>query len=127
MQRSVLLALAVVVFTSAAVSFQAAAAAPAPATPPQLPRGILPLHYDVSVVAHAAELRFEGRVVVTIVVRAATRRITLNAVGLTFESVRLAGTPPDRARSRPSEPRSTFRQELRPSASRAASSPAPIA
>jgi len=94
MQRSVVLALAVVVFTSAAVAVQAAAAAPLPATPPQLPRGILPLHYDVSVVPHAAELRFEGRVVVTIVVRAATRRVTLNAVGLTFESVRLVGTAP---------------------------------
>jgi aminopeptidase N len=93
MQRSVIIALAVA-FTSAAGSALAASAAPVPPSPTQLPRGIQPLHYDVSVVPHAAELRFEGRVVVTILVRTPTRRIILNAAGLTFDGVRLAGGAP---------------------------------
>jgi len=91
MQLFVLLTLAVA-FTSGAVNVQAASAASV--SPSQLPRDIRPLRYDVSIVPHAAELRFEGRVVITIVVRAPTRRVTLNAAGLTFESVRLAGIAP---------------------------------
>src|SRR4249919_3436388 len=64
----------------------------------QLPRGIRPLHYDVALVPHAATLTFEGRATVTIDMAAPTRRITLNAVGLAFSSVRLlpASGPFDR-------------------------------
>ena len=55
----------------------------------QLPRGIRPLHYDVALVPNAATLTFDGRATVTIDVAAPTSRITLNAVGLAFSSVRL--------------------------------------
>jgi len=55
----------------------------------QLPRGIRPLHYDVALVPNAATLTFEGRATVTIDVAAPTSRVTLNAVGLAFSSVRL--------------------------------------
>ena len=119
--------LAVVVFTSAAMTVQAAAATSVSATSTQLPRDIRPLHYDVSIVPHAAELRFEGRVVITIVVRAPTRRVTLNAAGLTFESVRLAGIAPGSRELAPIGTALDAQGESRPSASRAGSSPAPIA
>ena len=66
----------------------AARASPAPTTT-QLPGGVRPLHYEVKLVPHAATLAFEGRATVTIDVAAPTRRITLNAVGLTFASVDL--------------------------------------
>ena len=74
---------------SATADAAAARASDAALATTQLPRGIRPLHYDVALVPHAATLTFEGRATVTIDVAAPTRRITLNAVGLAFSSVRL--------------------------------------
>jgi aminopeptidase N len=71
------------------------AAAGAPATPhavfatTQLPRGVVPSHYDVSVVPHAATMNFDGKVTVTVDVLKPTSSITLNAIDMTFSSVQL--------------------------------------
>ena len=88
---SLAVAAAVVVLASGSgtVAAAAARASDAPSATTQLPRGIHPLHYDVALVPNAATLTFEGRTTVTIDVAAPTRRITLNAVGLAFSSVRL--------------------------------------
>ena len=99
--RWVVLSLAFSLAFSLAVTAEHATAAPGapPAMPPattQLPRGIEPLHYDVAIVPHAAELRFDGRVAITLDVLAPARRITLNAAALTFTSARLG--PVDRTR-----------------------------
>ena len=67
------------------------ALAPDASTTTQLPRGVRPTHYEVSVVPHAGTKRFDGRVTATIEVLEATSRITLNAVDMRFTSVRLAG------------------------------------
>ena len=74
---------------SATADAAAARASDAALATTQLPRGIRPLHYDVALVPNAATLTFEGRATVTIDVAAPTARITLNAVGLAFSSVRL--------------------------------------
>lgn len=59
------------------------------ATPTQLPRGIRPVHYDVSLTPDAKALRFAAHTTVTIDVSAPTASLTLNALGLTFDAVRL--------------------------------------
>ncbi len=55
----------------------------------QLPRGVVPGHYDVSIVPHAAAMNFDGKVTITLDVRKPTDRITLNAVDMTFATVTL--------------------------------------
>ncbi|MEO8527188.1 MAG: M1 family metallopeptidase, partial [Caldimonas sp.] len=72
---------------SAAAPLDAPAPLPAPT---QLPRGVRPLHYDVAVVPDAGALRFAGRVAVTIEVSAPTTSLTLNAIDLAFDAVRLS-------------------------------------
>ncbi len=62
-------------------------ATPEPTT--QLPRTARPLHYSISVVPDAANLRFAGSVVIDLEVLQPTDNITLNAAGLDFESVSL--------------------------------------
>ena len=84
------IALAIAGFSTAALA--QAEAAPASATTlatTQLPRDVRPTHYDVAVVPHAGSLAFDGKVTVDIEVMAPTSSITLNAVDLTFGSVRL--------------------------------------
>ena len=69
-----------------------AAAAKAPAlreVTTQLPRGVVPSHYDVSIVPHADKLTFDGKVAITIDVTKPTSTITLNAADLTFSAVSL--------------------------------------
>jgi aminopeptidase N len=51
-------------------------------TPTQLPRNTRPNHYDVSVITHGSELRFEGRVTIDLEVLVPTSAITLNALDL---------------------------------------------
>jgi len=68
------------------------AAAPAPTTT-QLPRGVRPLHYDVSVVPDAAARRFAATVAIEIEVGEPVDRITLNAVDLDFGTVGLQPLP----------------------------------
>src|SRR6476646_7623360 len=74
---------------SATAGATAARASDAALATTQLPRGIRPRHYDVALVPNAATLTFDGCATVLIDVAAPTRRITLNAVGLAFSSVRL--------------------------------------
>jgi aminopeptidase N len=61
--------------------------------PTQLPRGIVPTHYEVSVTPHAADLQFDGHVAISIEVLEPTSRITLNALELELRDVRLTGAP----------------------------------
>jgi len=68
------------------------AAAPAPTTT-QLPRGVRPLHYDVSVVPDAAARRFAATVAIEIEVGEPVDRITLDAVDLDFGTVGLQPLP----------------------------------
>jgi aminopeptidase N len=84
----------------AAMPVHAAFAAPVPAAPhlatTQLPRGIAPSHYDVSITPDAKAGTFAARVTIDISVSAPTNSITLNALGLKFANASLtpaAGGP----------------------------------
>ena len=52
----------------------------------QLPLGVAPIHYDVSITPDAAALTFAGKVRITMVVDRPTTTITLNANGIAFNS-----------------------------------------
>ena len=75
--------------------------APAPAAaaqvqrqiPSQLPRSVRPLHYSITAVPDAANLRFHARTEIDIEILERTDRITLNAADLTFGEVALLGGP----------------------------------
>jgi len=67
------------------------AAAGAESVTTQLPGGVVPTLYDVSVTPHADSLSFDGAVTINIDVTQPTRRITLNALDLAFSSVTLSG------------------------------------
>ncbi|MCL1634148.1 M1 family metallopeptidase [Luteimonas sp. SX5] len=56
----------------------------------QLPRDVRPVRYDVAVVPHAEKLAFDGKVTITLEVLEPTDKIVLNAVDMTFSSVKLA-------------------------------------
>lgn len=58
----------------------------------QLPRGVVPSHYDVAVVPHADKLSFDGKVTITLNVLKPTSSITLNAADLTFSEATLTPT-----------------------------------
>jgi aminopeptidase N len=66
--------------------------APAP-EPERLPSGISPLHYDLALVPDAANLRFRGRVRITIDVQTSTPAIVLNADKLTLDKATLDTNP----------------------------------
>jgi aminopeptidase N len=80
----------------ASASFGVLAAPVAPAsstlTPTQLPRGVVPSHYDVSIVPHAAAMTFDGQVTITVDVQKPTASITLNAIDMAFSRVSLTPT-----------------------------------
>ncbi|WP_419815745.1 M1 family metallopeptidase [Glacieibacterium sp.] len=57
----------------------------------QLPRTVSPSHYDISITPDAANLRFTGKVAITIEILQPTKAITLNATDLTFAKVALSG------------------------------------
>ncbi len=59
-------------------------------TTTQLPRGVVPTHYRISLTPDAANASFGARAVVTINVAKATNTITLNAADLKFSNVTLA-------------------------------------
>jgi aminopeptidase N len=97
MQRSlisaaVILALAAlpIVHASAAPTRAHAGAAAAVDTTTQLPRNVIPTHYQISLTPDAATASFGARAVVTINVTKATDSITLNAADLKFAHVTLA-------------------------------------
>ena len=60
-----------------------------PEVPTQLPRTARPVHYSVSVVPDAPNLRFAGSAVIDIEVLQQTDTITLNAADLEFQSAAL--------------------------------------
>ncbi len=55
-------------------------------TPTQLPDVARPTHYAVNIVPDAANLRFDGHVVIDIDILKATNVITLNAADMTIAS-----------------------------------------
>jgi aminopeptidase N len=78
----------------------APAAAPATAaTTTQLPRGVVPTHYDVSLTPDAKAGAFAGKVTISIDVQAPTKTITLNAVDLKFASATLTSAAGGAAQS----------------------------
>lgn len=87
---AIALALAGVSMTAMAATPAATSAANLATT--QLPRTVVPSHYDVAVTPHAHKLSFDGQVTVTVDVLQPTRSITLNAIDMTFSSVRLTPT-----------------------------------
>ena len=87
--RFLLVLATAVVLTGVPVRGDAASADADLATPTQLPRGVQPVHYDVSLIPDAKALRFAARTTATIDVSAPTTSLTLNAIGLSFDAVRL--------------------------------------
>jgi aminopeptidase N len=87
---AIAVALASIAAPAAAVDMPPAA--PAVTATTQLPRGVVPTHYDVAVTPHAATLSFDGKVTVSIDVLKPTRSIVLNALDMTFSSVQLTTT-----------------------------------
>lgn len=55
----------------------------------QLPRGVRPLHYDLTIVPDASAMRFGGTAGITIEIDRPASSITVNALGLAFRKVRL--------------------------------------
>ena len=60
-------------------------------TTSQLPRGVSPSHYAVSLVPDAKAFTFTGKVTITLDVAQPTASITLNAAGLAFANATLTG------------------------------------
>jgi aminopeptidase N len=56
-----------------------------------LPADVVPTHYDIAVVSHAAQLAFDGHVAIDVTVAASTNTIKLNAADLAFGKVTLTG------------------------------------
>lgn len=71
----------------------AAPALAAPAVPTQLPAGVEPVAYELSLTPDAAKLTLAGHVRVTVQVTKATRRLVLNALGLTIGQATLDDEP----------------------------------
>ena len=59
-------------------------------TTTQLPRGVAPSHYDVSLTPDAAGASFAAKAVITVTVAKATDSITLNAADLAFSGASIA-------------------------------------
>ena len=87
----VLLGLAALPVSAAAPADPPSAPAVRVDVPTQLPRGVVPTHYEVSVTPDAAALTFSGRATIAIEVLEPTASITLNAIDLRFATVQLSG------------------------------------
>lgn len=91
MHRSLISAAVALAF--AALPFQHAAAAPKAAAvqeaTTQLPRGVIPSHYEIALTPDAAGGRFTAKAGITVNITKATDSITLNAADLSFNSVSL--------------------------------------
>jgi aminopeptidase N len=72
-----------------AAPVKAAAATGAAETTTQLPRGVIPTHYQISLTPDAVAGKFAARAVITINVAKATDSITLNAADLAFAKATL--------------------------------------
>src|ERR1700677_2904546 len=84
------------IFVAAACPLTGASAASPTASPTHpsrevLPDGVVPVHYDLTLAPDSETLTFRGKVAVTLDVRTVTARVTLNAVGLTFDHASLDG------------------------------------
>jgi aminopeptidase N len=92
MQRSLISAAIALAFAAFPLQQAAAAqrAAPAVEATTQLPRGVVPSHYEISLTPDAANARFTARATISLNVTRATSSITLNAADLRFNSVTLA-------------------------------------
>jgi aminopeptidase N len=91
MHRSLISAAVALAF--AALPFQLAAAPKAAAAQEattQLPRGVIPSHYEIALTPDAAGGRFTAKARITVNVTKATDSITLNAADLGFDSVTVA-------------------------------------
>ena len=64
-----------------------------PAIPTQLPGGVEPVSYDLTITPDATALTFAGHVVVTVEARRGVDRLVLNALGLAFGPVTIDGAP----------------------------------
>jgi aminopeptidase N len=93
MHRSLISAavLSLIALCAAPGASAAGAVAPAAQATTQLPRGIAPTHYTVSMTPDAKAATFSARVVIAIDVQEAASSITLNATDLAFTKVMLAG------------------------------------
>jgi aminopeptidase N len=87
---------AAVALALAAIPLQPAIAARAAPSKPasqetttQLPRGVIPSHYEISLTPDAAKGRFTAKAGIAVTVTKATTSITLNAADLAFDSVTL--------------------------------------
>jgi len=95
--RRLLSSAAAAVLVFAAGSALAATAAPAKSTvtaatvTTQLPRGVVPTHYDLAFTPDADKLTFAASVKIDIDVAAPTSAITLQAADLTFAKAQIAG------------------------------------
>jgi aminopeptidase N len=58
----------------------------------ELPRNVVPVHYDIEIVPRVSALDFKGRSTITVNVVEATSIIALNSVELEFESIELRGS-----------------------------------
>ena len=65
------------------------AATPAAPVTTELPRNAKPTHYDIAFTPHAADMKFDGKVTITLDVLQPSRHITLNAAGMTIHAVSL--------------------------------------
>ena len=88
MRRTLVSAIALAL-AGASFAPMAAPAAQESQTTTQLPRGVVPSHYEVAVVPHASQMTFDGKATITIEVTKPTSSITLNAADLAFSKVSL--------------------------------------
>jgi len=84
-----MLSLAVAPLALATASLASAQTGDGPASnvTTQLPRGVMPTHYAITVTPNAEKLSFTGAVAIDIVVAQATPVLTLNAADISFASV----------------------------------------
>ncbi|THD51313.1 M1 family metallopeptidase [Phenylobacterium sp.] len=73
----------------AAAPFTALAAA----TPTQLPAGVEPVSYDLTIAPDPEKLTFTGHETIAVEVRRGTDRVVLNALNLTFDRAQIDGAP----------------------------------
>jgi len=92
MHRSLISAAVALAFATLPLHHAAAApkAAPAMEATTQLPRGVIPSHYEIALTPDAASGRFAAKATITVNVTKATSSITLNAADLAFNSASLA-------------------------------------
>jgi aminopeptidase N len=91
MHRSLLAAAVALAFAAVpALPVQAAPAASAAQVTTQLPRGVIPSHYDIALTPDPAAGSFSGKATITLTVTKATDSITLNATDLKFAGATLS-------------------------------------